>query len=100
MYLLFQFSFKALFLKQTQVMMCMNGILTHNPELFPDPTTFRPERWLRDNDRQINAFAVLPFGLGARNCLGQRFAKQEIHIAIVKVTCFLNTDKRNELLTQ
>ena len=88
--------FFTIFIEQTQVMMCMNDILTHNEEYFPDPNTFRPERWLRDNVRQINAFAVLPFGFGARNCLGQRFAKQMIHIAIVKVKCSLKLKWTNK----
>ena len=36
--------------------------------LFPDPMTFDPERWKRD-DR--HAFAIQPFGFGPRACYGQ-----------------------------
>lgn len=50
---------------------------------------FLPERWLRDNsgarEHPIHSLAFLPFGFGARSCIGRRFAEQELYIATVKV---------------
>ncbi|TVQ21411.1 MAG: cytochrome P450, partial [Leptolyngbya sp. DLM2.Bin15] len=45
------------------------------PELYPDPETFRPERFL---DRQFSAFEFLPFGGGNRRCIGSAFALFEM----------------------
>jgi cytochrome P450 family 135 len=39
---------------------------------FPDPDAFRPERWA---DGGAAAAAVLPFGGGARRCLGEHLAQ-------------------------
>ncbi|XP_076434658.1 1,25-dihydroxyvitamin D(3) 24-hydroxylase, mitochondrial-like [Babylonia areolata] len=56
---------------------------------FRQPRHFLPERWLRDEDGQretsISGFAHLPFGFGPRNCIGRRFAEQEIHLAVAKI---------------
>ena len=39
---------------------------------FPEPECFLPERWSRENkDKLPNMFASLPFGFGARMCLGE-----------------------------
>lgn len=41
------------------------------PDLFPEPEKFIPERWSRDNKDPPNVFASLPFGFGARMCVGE-----------------------------
>lgn len=42
-----------------------------NPDIFTDPLSFRPERWLKSNPHleYINSFYV-PFSRGTRNCIG------------------------------
>lgn len=45
--------------------------LHHNPEYFPEPEEFRPERFLGDERRNINPYTYLPFGEGPRNCIGK-----------------------------
>jgi cytochrome P450 len=51
--------------------------LTHRrPELYPEPTAFRPERWL-DGDSP-GRYAFIPFGGGTRRCLGAAFATMEM----------------------
>ena len=46
------------------------------PELWPDPTAFRPERFL---DGAPPPYAWLPFGGGVRRCAGAAFATMELH---------------------
>ena len=52
---------------------------TCDSELFPDPLRFRPERWLGPSGerralRGRARYQYIPFGLGARACVGQRLA--------------------------
>jgi cytochrome P450 len=46
------------------------------PELWPDPTAFRPERFLEGAPAP---YAWLPFGGGVRRCAGAAFATMELH---------------------
>ena len=41
------------------------------PDNFPEPETFKPERWSRKNKDTPNVFASLPFGFGIRMCVGE-----------------------------
>ena len=49
--------------------------LHHNPALYPEPETFRPERFL---ERKFSPFEFVPFGGGVRRCLGAAFALYEM----------------------
>jgi len=60
----------------------------NNPEYFPEPEKFKPERFLKENEGSndnVVPFSYIPFGGGPRQCIGMRFAISEIKIAIAKV---------------
>ncbi|MFB6890291.1 cytochrome P450 [Kitasatospora sp. NPDC056327] len=60
----------------TDLLVC--PYLTHrDPRLWPDPERFDPTRFLTDGARPAHLGAYFPFGLGARACLGTRFALRE-----------------------
>jgi cytochrome P450 len=62
-----------------------NYVHHQDPELFPEPEKFLPERWL-DKDARIEMNAAFtPFSIGPRNCLGQNLARAEIYLAVSKV---------------
>ncbi|XP_046574673.1 probable cytochrome P450 CYP44 [Haliotis rubra] len=67
----------------------MNQKTVKNRKYFPDPEAFLPERWLRDTSGKrmapIPPSALLPFGFGPRQCVGKRFAEQEIYLAVSKI---------------
>ena len=48
-------------------------------EVFPEPERFRPERFL---ERTYSPFEWLPFGGGARRCIGMAFALYEMKLVL------------------
>ena len=52
-------------------------ILHRNPEYFPEPLAFRPERFTAEAKAQRPKFAYFPFGGGGRQCIGESFAWME-----------------------
>ncbi|KXJ75238.1 hypothetical protein RP20_CCG012089 [Aedes albopictus] len=46
----------------------------HDPQYFPNPEMFNPDRFDRNTRQQITQAAYMPFGVGPRNCIGSRFA--------------------------
>ncbi len=62
----------------TVVVGCM--YLVHQREdLYPEPKTFKPERFL---ERQYSPYEFIPFGGGARRCIGEALAQLEMKLAI------------------
>ena len=53
-----------------------------DPEFWPDPNQFKPERFL---DPKHHPWAYIPFGGGPRLCIGQRFALQEMRMFCAKL---------------
>ena len=65
-----------------------HGVASRRPEFVSEPDVFKPERWLRANTDQglRHKFAYMPFGFGARRCLGKRYAEQEMMLVLAKVS--------------
>lgn len=57
---------------QTPIGMSIHQVM-HDKKYFPDPETFRPQRWLekREDGVQLERYYV-PFGRGTRMCVGQQ----------------------------
>ena len=56
-----------------------------DPEYFPEPQQFRPERWENGLAKRLPKFAYYPFGGGQRMCIGSTFASIETPIVLATV---------------
>jgi len=61
-------------------------LLHRQRDIWPEPDSFRPERFLPENAANIPRDAYLPFGLGPRVCIGARFAMMEM---VIVLACLL-----------
>ena len=57
-------------------------LVQHDPEIYPDPYEFRPERFL---DEGPGTYTWIPFGGGRRRCLGASFAQLEMNLVLKAV---------------
>jgi cytochrome P450 len=71
--------------------------LHHNEEYFPDPYTFKPERWLpegsSDEQRRVMNSAFASFMIGARGCAGKSMAYLEIGATIAKTLFYFDFEQ-------
>lgn len=61
--------------------------LQRDPQYFPNPLKFDPERFSPENRKKIDPYTYIPFGIGPRNCIGNRFALMEVKALISKILC-------------
>ncbi|OAD56184.1 Cytochrome P450 9e2 [Eufriesea mexicana] len=60
-----------------------------DPKYYENPETFDPDRFLEDGKKIINSGAFMPFGIGPRMCIGNRFALIEMKVLLCHIlaTC-------------
>uniref|UniRef100_A0A3Q0REY1 Cytochrome P450 1A n=1 Tax=Amphilophus citrinellus TaxID=61819 RepID=A0A3Q0REY1_AMPCI len=57
--------------------------INHDPELWEDPASFKPERFLNADGTEINKVEgekVMTFGMGKRRCIGEFIARNEVFL--------------------
>ena len=54
-------------------------LMHRNPEIYPEPEAFRPERFV---DNPPGTYTWIPFGGGVRRCLGAAFAQFEMQVVL------------------
>ncbi|KAI2470909.1 cytochrome P450 [Annulohypoxylon bovei var. microspora] len=71
--------------------------LHHNEDYFPDPFTYKPERWVDPNgedgapgSRKVMYDAFAPFSVGYRGCAGKAMAYLEINLVIAKALWYFD----------
>ncbi|EXK33073.1 hypothetical protein FOXG_05969 [Fusarium oxysporum f. sp. lycopersici 4287] len=66
----------------------------HNPDIYPEPFRFRPERWIVDEKNEFGVSpesvslaesAFMPFSAGPRGCVGKNLAYLEMSLALAKI---------------
>lgn len=53
---------------------------------YKNPALFLPDRWVRNSTHSaVNQQASLPFGIGARSCIGKKIAEAQLQMTLSKV---------------
>ncbi|KAF9894465.1 hypothetical protein FE257_007968 [Aspergillus nanangensis] len=68
----------------TSVSMTIYG--THrDPDIFPNPEEYRPERWMDEEERKRMETYFIPFSAGARGCLGRNISYLEQMVVLASI---------------
>lgn len=57
--------------------------LHHDPQHYPQPDRFDPDRFLEEAVQKRHPYSYLPFGEGPRNCVGMRFGLMQVKVGLV-----------------
>ncbi|XP_055345485.1 cytochrome P450 2C42-like [Paramacrobiotus metropolitanus] len=68
----------------TQVMLHLYSIL-HDPQIFPEPENFRPERFISPEGRLSIPEQFVPFSAGRRACIGEQLARKELFVFFANI---------------
>ncbi|MDJ0902560.1 MAG: cytochrome P450 [Xenococcus sp. MO_188.B8] len=71
------------FIKKGHIIMISPFIVHRTPEIWNNPETFNPYRFIEILEKSFALNYFLPFGLGARRCIGDNFAILEILLVLI-----------------
>ena len=75
-------TFNGYFVPGGTIVSMSSWMMHRNPDVFPDPTKFEPERWLKMEDARRLDPHMVPFGRGSRMCVGMPLAYCELYVTL------------------
>ncbi|PGH15166.1 hypothetical protein AJ79_02531 [Helicocarpus griseus UAMH5409] len=76
------------------VVQCYAYALHRNPDVFPDPEAWKPERWIESSPEQLASMRrwFWAFGSGGRMCIGSNFANYSMKYALAAIYTNFRTE--------
>lgn len=81
--------------KGTMILANLYGV-HHDTEVFKDPYTFRPERWLGAEGSKLKSDHFLAFSTGKRACTGEIMARQQMFLYIATIFQRFNVEFKGD----
>lgn len=70
-------------------MIIPTSAINMDPEIYPNPEKFDPDRFTPEQIESRHSMAFLPFGEGGRSCIGRQFGKLVVKLTIIELLrCF------------
>jgi cytochrome P450 len=89
--------YKGFFIPKGSTMVANAWAILHDPELYPDPEEFKPERFLNeDGSVRDDSTLSLVFGIGKRICPGRHFVDATIFIVTASILSVFNVTKAKD----
>jgi pentalenene oxygenase len=67
----------------------------HRADLFPEPESFQPDRWLDPQLSSPPRCPAIPFGVGARKCIGDAFGQTEATLILATIAKHWHLEPRS-----
>ncbi|MGX1776787.1 cytochrome P450 [Nocardia brasiliensis] len=67
-------------------LICSPYLIHHRTDVYPDPDRFDPDRWIPDRAAQRPRNTFIPFGAGARKCIGATFGITEATLILASIS--------------
>ena len=80
-----KYQLKDVTLEKDSVVIVPSYVVHHSEEYYPEPERFNPDRFMPENKHLLVPYTYMPFGQGPRNCVGMRFAYQEIKLCLARL---------------
>uniref|UniRef100_A0A183C3I7 Cytochrome P450 n=1 Tax=Globodera pallida TaxID=36090 RepID=A0A183C3I7_GLOPA len=72
-------------LRRGQPIVAQISVVLMDPEIFPNPKAFQPERFLDEHGNMRKTDELIPFALGKRQCLGESLARMEMFLFFANI---------------
>ncbi len=77
---------EGLYFPEKSYLMISPYLLHRTPKFWEDPDAFKPERFVGEDQPEVNHFHYIPFGQGPHICTGRRLAMFEMELILSKLT--------------